>query len=449
MVGGMNKSLAQWLHYIEGLHPKSIEMGLERINRMIACLDLKPDFKVISVAGTNGKGSTCAILESIYINAGYEVGCYSSPHFLKYNERVRINQVDVRDALFCQAFSVIEKTRIAQNIQLTYFEFGTLAAVWCLMQHNIDVAILEIGLGGRLDAVNAFEPNCAIVTNVALDHQDYLGDTRELIGREKAGVYRQNAAAICGDANPPVSLVEHARNVGVTLQCIGTDFVMQPVDGGVEYLLNNKVGEAQHYILPALSLVGEFQMHNAACAITAIESLQAELPVNFDAISKGVANVKVAGRFEEVIVVDDKGVGNTVIYDVAHNPHAAQALATSLAHMKSQAKSSSGKVVAVFSMLADKDIEGVVDAVKPYIDQWFVGEIQHGRAASVTQIGAVLQAHVAPDIVNICNDMPSAFNAAINQVQSCEVGSDDDKILVFGSFFTVACVKRSLMEAQS
>jgi dihydrofolate synthase / folylpolyglutamate synthase len=203
------KTAIEWLAYIEALHPKAIAMGLNRVKKVLEKLQLSPSFPIITVAGTNGKGSVCAMLSQIYVQAGYRVGTYTSPHIHRYNERVNINLQSISDQDLCAAFVAVEAARA--DVDLTYFEMGTLAAMWHFCSQKLDVAILEIGLGGRLDAVNAFEPTCSIVTTIDLDHMEFLGDTRELIGLEKAGVFRANKLAICGDENPPKSLIEYAR----------------------------------------------------------------------------------------------------------------------------------------------------------------------------------------------------------------------------------------------
>jgi dihydrofolate synthase/folylpolyglutamate synthase len=276
----MTKDLAAWLTYIECLHPESIEMGLDRVKRMINHLCLQPTFPIITVAGTNGKGSTCAMLAQIYKNAGYQVACYTSPHLLRYNERVRINGQEVSDETLCAAFAAVEIARAEANIRLTYFEVGTLAAMWHFMQTNIDVAILEIGMGGRLDAVNAFEPSCAIVTSVDLDHLDFLGDTREKIGFEKAGVYRQSIPAICGDVKPPTSLIDYASQIRADFRRIGLDFHYELLADGIwHYRSNNQKQDHVVYTLPIPALKGSYQLANAACALAAVESLQLSLQV--------------------------------------------------------------------------------------------------------------------------------------------------------------------------
>lgn len=430
----MPENLAAWLSYIESLHTKPIAMGLDRVKRVIDRAQLKPGFPIITVAGTNGKGSTCAMLEKIYSEAGYKVGCYTSPHLLRYNERVRINGIEVSDADLCTAFNAIEAARVGvdnEPVALTYFEIGTLAAVWHFIHANIDVAILEIGLGGRLDAVNAFEPSCAIVTSVDLDHQDFLGDTREIIGFEKSGVYRQSAPAICGDISPPSSLISYADKIQANLKCIKQDFDYQLSADGWQYLSEGKIV----YSLPLPALQGSYQLNNAACAITAVESLQSSLPVAVTSIASALSQVTLAGRFQTV------SRSPSVILDVAHNPHAAHALSDNL---KSSRVRLQGKTLAVFAMLADKDIRGVVDAVKNEIDVWYVAGIDHARGAAAADVATIV-AEVAPGAkVKIFDHAELAYQQACIDIGSCIDSSENDKIVVFGSFFTVSSVMQLL-----
>jgi dihydrofolate synthase/folylpolyglutamate synthase len=432
------RDLASWLRYIESLHPKSIAMGLERVKQVIARLKLHPKFTIVTVAGTNGKGSTCAMLEQIYRQAGYRVGCYTSPHLLRYNERVRVNGAEVADADLCAAFAAIEQARNDGGneddhvpIQLTYFEVATLAAVWHFMQANIDVAILEIGLGGRLDAVNAFEPDSAIVTSVDLDHMEFLGDTREKIGFEKAGVFRAGVPAICGDNDPPQSLLKHAQQIHADLKCIHQSFGYQYDGEGWQYLVNG----LPRYTLPLPALKGAYQLSNASCAITAVESLQAKLPVTQDVIIKALQQVTLAGRFQTVAKHAD--LSEKVILDVAHNPHAARALLDNL----KTSRQNKGKTIAVFAMLADKDIKAVIDAVKGEIDSWYIAGIEHIRGCPAHEL-ATLLATILP------NAQPKVFdNVAQAYAQACIDMTENDKIIVFGSFFTVSNVMQVIEQS--
>jgi len=437
------RNLAAWLSHIEQLHPKAIAMGLERVQQVIQRLALKPSFKIITVAGTNGKGSTCAMLAEIYKQAGYQVACYTSPHLLRYNERVRVNGAEVSDKDLCAAFSAIEQARLGldhngDEVALTYFEVGTLAAVWHFSQVEIDIAVLEIGLGGRLDAVNAFEPDCAIVTSVDIDHQEFLGDTRESIGAEKAGVYRHAVAAICGDLNPPASLIAYAHKVGADFKRIQHEFDCEMTVSGWNYLVNQQV----RYRLPLPALEGDYQLMNASCAIAAVESLQSALPVNSQAIAKAMTEVKLAGRFHTV------SKSPWLILDVAHNPHAAQALAKNLHAHKVQSQNKAGakpgKTIAVFAMLADKDIKGVINAVKDEIDFWYIAGIDHIRSTPVDALVKVVLDTVPQAKIKKFDSAANACKQACIDTEVCIDRNENDKIIVFGSFFTVSSVMQYL-----
>lgn len=430
-------NLTSWLKHIEQLHPKSIAMGLERVQQVLQRLALKPAFKIITVAGTNGKGSTCAMLSQIYLNAGYCVACYTSPHLLRYNERVRLNDVEASDEDLCLAFAAVEQARLGihsdDEISLTYFEVGTLAAMWHFCQKVVDVAILEIGLGGRLDAVNVFNPDCAIVTSVDIDHQEFLGDTRESIGAEKAGVYRSGLPAICGDINPPETLVNHALKIHANFMRIQHDFAYQKTISGWQFSASGEV----LYDLPLPALEGDYQLMNASCAIAAVRTLQPQLAVTRRAIVDAMLHVKLAGRFQTVLLAPK------LILDVAHNPHAALALAKNLKAHKVQANA---KTFAVFSMLADKDIPGVIDVLKDEIDVWYVASLDHVRSATVAElVNAILL--VAPKAsIKTFASIAEACKHAKADIQTCLDANEDDKIVVFGSFFTVSNVMQYLNE---
>jgi len=436
----MSKDLSTWLSYIESLHPKSIAMGLDRVRLIVDRLQLSPTFPIIAVTGTNGKGSTCAMLEQIYKQAGYKVACYASPHLVRYNERVRVDCLEVSDEDLCAAFAAIDTARADENnlvIPLTYFEVGTLAAVWHFMQTDVDVAILEIGLGGRLDAVNVFEPSCAIVTSIDLDHQEFLGNTRDSIAFEKAGIYRSLIPAICGDASPPKSLIAYAQEVQANLMCIHQDFDYILNKDGWTYLADKKA----KYKLPLPALHGCYQLNNAACAIAAVESLQSKMPVTIEAMANALQRVTLAGRFQTVSINEFL----RVILDVAHNPHAAKALAENLNALKTQnANSCSGKTFAVFAMLADKDIKGVIEEVKNEIDGWYVASIDHSRGALAADL-AINIAKVAPKAnVKVFNSVENAYLQACIDIEAYIDSSENDKIIVFGSFFTVSAVMQLL-----
>jgi dihydrofolate synthase/folylpolyglutamate synthase len=413
-------TLNDWLAYIEALHPKDIEMGLGRVAEVSQRLNLDIHFPIVTVAGTNGKGSTCAMLEHIYHAAGYRVGTYSSPHFLRYSERVRVACQEITDVDLIAAFQAVEKAR--QDTQLTYFEYGTLAAIWHFSRAGLDVLILEVGLGGRLDAVNVFEPSCSIVTSVDLDHMEFLGDTRESIGAEKAGVFRANKPAICGDQQPPQSLIEYAQKIGADLRLIQRDFNFELLPTGWNY--HGKDSDVASLPMPALK--GDFQLENAACVLTAIESLQAQLPVRVEAIAQGLRAVTLRGRFQTVAHQPD------VILDVAHNPHAAKSLATNL-----QQTAAKGKTIAVFAMLGDKDIAGVVYALSKQIDVWYLAEINHPRGCAVGQIAKLVLQQLPQAKIQTFKTVSEAYH------QACIDADENDRIVALGSFFTVAEVMRA------
>lgn len=407
-------TLAMWLDYIEALHPKNIALGLDRVAEVLSRLSLDLTFPVINIAGTNGKGSTAAMLEQLYLNAGYRVGVYSSPHFVRYNERVRINQQEVPDAALCEAFAAIEAVR--HEVVLTYFEMGTLAAVYCFVQSELDVVILEVGMGGRLDAVNVFEPACSIVTSIDLDHMDFLGDTREKIGFEKAGVYREGKPAICGDECPPSSLQKYAEEVGANLYLINHHFHVKKLTDHWQYC-----SDKLQLTLPMLRLKGDFQLNNAASAIRAVELLSAQLPVALEEAAPTLSEVQLVGRFYTLSETP------SIIVDVAHNPQAAASLAENL-----QENDCNGRTIGIFAMLADKDIAHVVDALINCIDVWYLADTTNTRGAKAQDLKKYLQAQVEKGQTACYQSVASALQAA------CIDCGKNDRIIVFGSFYTVA-----------
>jgi len=393
----MPRSLAEWLVHLESLHPKTIALGLERVAQVKQRLKLEPDFSVIIVGGTNGKGSVCAMLESILHAAGYKVGCYTSPHLLHYNERVRIGKQQVSDAELCVSFERIEQARC--DIPLTYFEFGTLAAMQCFIAHQVDVAILEVGLGGRLDAVNVFDADVAVVTSVDIDHTDYLGETREQIAFEKAGIFRSGKVAICADADVPQAIRDHAKAIGATLWCIGNEFGFIPHQAQWDF--RGQTGSRNALPMPALR--GAFQLHNASAVLAALDALKDRLPVNMEAVRRGLVEVALAGRFQLVPGRPQ------LILDVAHNPHAARSLAQNLAALPP------AKTFAVFAMLKDKDMAGVAQALDAEIDVWLVAGIDAPRGASAVELAGMLrQAQVRGEVV-VCASIADALFQASNR----------------------------------
>ena len=412
----MPNGLGDWLDYLERLHPKAIALGLERVCEVRERLAATVAFPIVTVTGTNGKGSTCAMLEAILDCAGYRVACYTSPHLLRYNERVRVARRAVSDADLCRAFEAVEVAR--QDVPLTYFEFGTLAAMWLFCASPVDVAVLEVGLGGRLDAVNAFDPDCAVLTGVAIDHVDYLGPDRESIGREKAGIFRPGRPALYGRSSGiPDSVVAHAEAIGADLRIAGRDFSHR--DFGRQW---DFIGRRQNrYGLPHPALRGIYQLDNAALALAALETLQDRFPVGANQVKRGLLEVDLPGRLQVV-----PGQPVTVL-DVAHNPDAAESLAAAL-----RAMGRFGKTRAVFAMLSDKDIGGVAAHLAPLVDRWYVAPLPGPRGASSERIRSEL-AGAAPDAeVEVFASVDEAWRHAR------EASALDDRILVFGSFLTVA-----------
>jgi dihydrofolate synthase/folylpolyglutamate synthase len=427
MTHELPSTLDGWLAHIERVHPQSIAMGLDRVRAVKDAMALTPTVPVIIVGGTNGKGSACMMLEAILHQAGYKTGCYTSPHLLHYNERVRIAREDASDAHLVDAFAAVEQARISAGVALTYFEFGTLAAMKLFIDARVDVMILEVGLGGRLDAVNVFEPDCALVMSVALDHMDYLGDTREKIGFEKAGIFRAGKPAICADTAPPQSLVDHAAAIGVPLLIRGRDFDAKPSLNPVNqwtYRGPGSPGGARHG-LPWPALRGAYQLANAAACIAALDVLRDRCPVTMNDIRSGLLTAENPGRFQ---VLPGQPL---VILDVAHNPHAAQALADSLKSMPRGG--SNGRTLAVFSMLSDKDIDGVITILKPRIDHWYAAGIDAGGPRG-TRAETIAQKLAAAGITQVtpCASVAAAVQAARDAAKV------DDKILIFGSFYTVS-----------
>lgn len=403
-------------------------MGLERVGEVKKRMGLQPQCPVVVVAGTNGKGSVCAYLSQIYTQAGFKVGTLTSPHLLRYNERITVNTRPVEDAAIVASFERIEAARA--GISLTYFEFNTLAAVDIFIREKVDVMVLEVGLGGRLDAVNVFDADCAVVTSVDLDHQAFLGDTVEQVAFEKAGVFRSGKPAICGQTPPPESLRRHAGEIGAELLLIKRDFdfsTLENVQWSYRYHPQNSDGRTRNRnALPFPALRGAYQLSNAACALTVLECLGDRLPVDIAAIKRGLLLVENPGRFQVL-----PGRPLTVL-DVGHNPHAARALRRSLINLMFAEKRT-----AVFSILADKDIDGVLDIVKDQFDEWHVAPLDVLRGMTAEALVRKLSEHGIEN-VKVFENIEKAYRAAL------EKAGENDRIVVFGSFHTVAAVMAAL-----
>jgi len=376
---------------------------------------LNLDCPVITVGGTNGKGSTVATLTAIYCAAGYKVGTYTSPHIIDFNERIVLNNQPVNDELLVQAFQAIEAVRAQTQISLTYFEFTTLAAFWIFKQAKLDIAILEVGLGGRLDAVNIIDADVAVVTSIGLDHTDWLGDTREAISFEKAGIFRGQRHAIYGESNPPQPLVDHAQQIGAKLHIKHRDFSFE--QQGQTWSFRGEKLTLTNFPKPRLAL------DNVATALAAIQ--YAPLPVSEQAIKAGVSQAQLAGRAERLQYKNIE-----IVADVAHNPHGASFFMQQLAANK-------GRTLAVFAMLADKDIAGTLAACLGRIDVWFVAGLDGARGTTAEQIAPLLQDN-GMYIGGKYQTVAAAMRAA------CQTAQAGDRILVFGSFYTVAAAKQWL-----
>ena len=421
--------LPAWLSYLESLHPSSIDMGLERVRLVAARLALETDAIKIVVGGTNGKGSTCAMLESIYLAAGYRVGLYTSPHLIKFNERARINGEIVTDAVFVEQFEAVEQAR--QDVSLTYFEFTTLAILRLFAQSALDVLVLEVGLGGRLDAVNIVDADCSIITSVDIDHTEYLGSTRELIGFEKAHIYRAHKPAICSDPSPPQSLLDYASAIGADLWLFGRDFNYSGDRQQWAFAGRNQRRNAMAY--PALR--GANQLLNASAALAAIESLREYVSVPQQAVRQGLINASLPGRFQ---ILPGQP---TIILDVAHNPHAAAVLEKNLGNMGFHPYT-----YAVFGMLADKDIESVVKHLAPRIDHWFCATLPGPRGLAAAALSSKIE-HSVQTLTPALSDplKVSTFDTvALAYAAARKLSNADDRIIVFGSFVTVAGVLEAL-----
>lgn len=418
-------TLAGWLAHLETLHPKPIALGLDRVQVVYAHLEATLACPVITVGGTNGKGSICAMLESILRCAGFHTALYSSPHLVRYHERVRTDARDATEAELVSSFDAVETARLAAgDVALTYFEFGTLAALWLFARAAPDVAVLEVGLGGRLDAVNIVDADVAVLASVDIDHVDYLGPTREAIGREKAGIFRRARPAVCGDRDPPSSVGEAAAALDAPLYVLGRDY--DYADERTQWRFRGLRGA--RYGLPIPALRGAYQLANAATALMTLDLLHARLPVSAQAIREGLVNVALAGRFEVL-----PGRPTTVL-DVAHNPHAARALAATLGSMGFHPTT-----IAVCAMLGDKDVDGVVRAVLPRVDRWFVAALAGARGGAAESLrAAVLAAGVDATAIRTFPTVAAAFAAAR------EAAGEADRIVVFGSFRTVAAAKECL-----
>lgn len=421
----IRSSLADWLDWLLKLHAQEIELGLDRVHEVAKQLDvLTPAPYVITVAGTNGKGSSVAMLVSILCSAGYKVGSYTSPHILRFNERIQLNAQLVSDQQIVDAFDAIETAR--NGIKLTYFEFATLAALVIFKQSMLDVVVLEVGLGGRLDAVNIVDAQACLLTAIDVDHIEWLGSDRDKIGFEKAGVMRANELAVCSDPNPPKSVVEYAAQLNVNLKRLGRDFEFMANSG--QWLFKT---DDQSITLPLPNLSGEFQLQNAA-GVLALLKAQRTLKIDQTAYEQGLKKIQHPGRLQ-TIQLDHQAW----LFDVAHNPQSVDALAN---HLKIQ--SNQAECLVVFSALADKDIEAMVAQIKPYATQWLLVDLKVDRSAPLARMQEVLRlAGVEPGRQKAFNSMSEAVTYARQ--------SNEKRVLIYGSFVTVSQAMAELTEWMS
>ena len=409
-------ALDDWLTWQETLHPSAIDLGLERVARVADRLQCRtPAPLVISIAGTNGKGSSLALLEAILSRAGYRVGCYTSPHLLRYNERLRLCGENVSDQALCDAFARIDAARGEDS--LTYFEFGTLAALDIMSGAALDVALLEVGLGGRLDAVNIVDADAALITSIGIDHTEWLGQDRAAIAREKAGILRAACPAVCGDADPPQTLRTEAQRIGTRLRVLGEDFRLHEVARGWHWQ-----GEGMQYQdLPRPALPGAHQLANAAAVLMLLETLAPRLPVTREAIDAGLKWVRLAGRVQRL-----PGRGEQVL-DVSHNAQAALALADTLGKLPL-----AGKTHAVLGMMRDKDCAAFAGALAAQVSHWYPVGLAGERASPVGVLADTLAGIAGTEHVTACTSLADA------QALLGKTTRAGDRILVCGSFYTVA-----------
>ncbi|NIW24942.1 MAG: bifunctional tetrahydrofolate synthase/dihydrofolate synthase, partial [Gammaproteobacteria bacterium] len=405
--------LERWLQRLEVLHPKKIDLSLDRVETVLATLGIRtPPYRVLSVAGTNGKGSCVALLERIYDCAGYRVGSYTSPHLWRFNERIRLNGAEATDAQIIEAFAEIDSAR--GQTSLSYFEFSTVAALLLFLRQNVEIAILEVGLGGRLDAVNAVDADLALLTSIDLDHERWLGSTREQIGAEKAGILRRGKPAVIADNHPPNSVLDHAATLSTELMRVGVEFdYRHRNDGSWDYLGKAVTIDG----LPRPPVAGQVQYANAAACLAAVEALQALLPVDDRDLAAAIATMRLPGRLQRAQVGDVEW-----IFDVAHNPAAAQVLAEELGR-----EPTAGRTVAIVGLMEDKDILGVLGPIAAFADAWLVTCARSERASEPKALAAALEKLGSTNVRDVL-DVESACDIAAS-----ETGAGD-RVVTFGSF---------------
>ena len=426
---GASGTLNEWLTYLESIHSKPIDMGLDRLKVVQRQMNFALNGVVFTVAGTNGKGSTCAMLESILIQAGYKVGMYTSPHLIRFTERARINGEEVAETDLIAAFERVEQARTDTSTSLTYFEFTTLAILWALSQEGLDAVILEVGLGGRLDAVNIIDTDCAVITSIDLDHMELLGPDRETIGFEKAGIMRTGRPVVVSDPMPPQSVLDRARDIDADLWRAGVDFQVAGDKQQWGWSTTAARGSRRYSGLAYPALRGANQLVNAAGVLAAIEALRGRLPVTAQAVRTGLALVELPGRFQIVPGTP------TLVLDVAHNPHSVAALAENLDAMGYYPTTH-----AVFGAMADKDLGAMLERIAPLIDRWHVTDLPLPRASSADALAQLLDSHPAT-APGGKSRVAGRHATPLGALQAAVSAADPaDRIVVFGSFFTVGGV---------
>jgi dihydrofolate synthase/folylpolyglutamate synthase len=422
-------SLESWLQYISSVHPREIELGLERSQRVAANLSLgKPAPLVVTVAGTNGKGSCVATMEAILQEAGYKTGCYTSPHIHVFNERIRINATNVTDAPLISAFAAIDEARDGET--LSYFEFATLAGLYLLRENNVDVALLEVGLGGRLDAVNIVDADIAVISSIGIDHTDWLGNDIESIAVEKAGIMRPKIPTIFGGEQPPNAIINRAQELGSPLIISGQNFHVEQNVANTSWRWRGQNREAEPIDwsdLPIPSLM----LSNVAASLQALKLLP--ISIEIEAVVAALAELALAGRFDKR---RDLGNGRTVIFDVAHNPDAMRQLAIRLHSYKAE-NQGAGRIAAVLAMMADKDVLGMITALEYCVDIWYIAQVDEARSMAADEVAQSMKnVGIASDqgLILQFDSVESAYRAACDQTEA------EDAVLVTGSFLTVAAV---------
>ena len=416
------RSIDKWLHWQESLHFTAIELGLERCRRVANNMGLlNPSYNVISVAGTNGKGSSIIMLDRILRNAGYKIGRYTSPHLLRYNERICINGNEVSDTELCESFDRIDRAR--GDISLTYFEFGTLAALDLFRQHSVQLAILEVGLGGRLDAVNILDADISLITSIDIDHQEWLGNNRESIGREKAGIFRNLAPAICSEPNPPQSLLDCSEALGTPISILGSDYQFNLINDTWSWSTKDTRIER----LPRPMKYCDFQIQNASGVLMLLAKIRDEYPVSTENIKQGLSSFRLKGRFQIIPGAIPK------ILDVAHNRESIKALVNNLKMIPCY-----GKTHIILGMLKDKDHQRVIKELIEITDTWHFVSISQDRGIEAKILTSKLKALGRLENISEYSNVEEALD------KIHKLSMPDDRIIITGSFYTVGAAIRYL-----